>query len=123
MIVRLPTNIYERDILNIIKTRDDFTATRSVMDKETGKNKLIPIWPEGEKSIIYDLCVHDVPNFIHINWPKIDLNAYVTSITRTYNKHKTMVILNLVSCCINDLKLGYKTKVQNGELLFLETEE
>lgn len=123
MIVKLPTDIYERDILNIIKTREDFLQTITKLNKQTGEMETVPIWPEGEKSILYDLCTQNVPAFVHINWEQVNLDEYVTTIKNTYNKHKSMVTLSLVSHCINNLGMGYKTKVQSGELIFLGTEE
>lgn len=123
MIVRAPTNTYEREILNIIKTREDFKATITKYNKDIKQYELVPVWSEGEKSIIYDLCVHDIPAFIQLNWQNMDLDNYITIVKNTYLDHKTMVTINLVSQCINNLKIGYLTKIQYGELVFLRTGE
>ena len=120
MVIKPPENKYEREILKIIKTRQDFLETVTKLNKQTGKMETTNIWPEGEKSILYDLCVHNIPKFIYLDWEHVDLDAYVSNVKSTYSKHKTIMYLNLISLCINNLKIGYKTKVENGTLIFLE---
>lgn len=119
MVVKLPKNDYEREILTILKTRDDFTEMVLGVDKSTKKKTMIPVWSDGEKSIIYDLCTQNIPKYIKLDWENLDINDYVNKITDTYMEHKNMVLLSLISCCINNLEMGYKTKPEAGEIIFL----
>lgn len=88
MIVKPPKDNYEKQIYNIC------------LD--------IPKSPEGEKAIIYDLAVHDIPHFAEIDFSLIDLNNYIQNIIIIYNKYKSSPVINLVTAFIN--KFDFKEK-------------
>lgn len=94
MIVRMPKNKYELEILNLIKEGKEFSKM-----------------PEGEKSIIYDLAT-DLPKYITFDWEDINLKRYVHDIKLSYDKHKNQPGLNVICACINAIFKQYKCKIE-----------
>ena len=90
MIVKPPKNEYEKQIYYIC------------ID--------IPKLPEGEKAIIYDLAVHDIPHFAEVDFSLIDLNDYIQDIIIIYNKYKSSPVINLVTAFINRFDFKEKKK-------------
>lgn len=89
MIVKMPTNDYEKEILEYCKN--------------------IPKLPEGEKSIIYDLATQAIPNQAYIDFRLINIKSYMEDIIIIYNKHKSSPIINLVNMFIKKNNLVSKT--------------
>ena len=120
MIVAPPKNEYQRQIYDIIKTREDFLVTRFGVNRDTKKKEEIPIWSEADKGIVYSLCTRDVPKFARIDWEYINLDWYVTVIKNTYEARKQNTLLAVISHCINNLNLGYQTKVDDKTIIRIQ---
>lgn len=117
MIVKPPKNEYQKQIYNIITTREDFLQTRLGVNRDTKNKEQIPIWSEADKGIVYSLCTSDVPKFVRIDWENTDLDKYVTTIKNTYELKKQNQLLAVISHCINNLNLGYQTKVEDKTIV------
>ncbi len=101
MIVKPPSNKYEKQIYKIITENEEYQGLS-----------------EGEKSIIYDFAIQYIPKYLHIHWETMHIDSYVEVIKDCYKKHPSLTILQCVSSMIN--KFGYKTKVEYGEIVFLD---
>ena len=82
MIVKKPSNKYEKQIYMIIKS-----------DKFEGMSK-------GERAILYDLATQYIPRDAYINFKSIDLDDYVNRVKIIYDKYKNSPIVNLVNMFI-----------------------
>lgn len=88
MIVKPPKNEYEKQIYYICAD--------------------IPKLPEGEKAIIYDLAVYNIPYFADVDFHLINLDNYIRDIIIIYNKYKSSSVINLVTAFIN--RFNFKEK-------------
>ena len=101
MIVKPPSNKYEKQIYTIITENEEYQGLS-----------------EGEKSIIYDFAIQYIPKYIPINWETISINSYIETIKDCCKKHPSLTVLQCTCNIINTF--GYKTKVEYGELVFLD---
>lgn len=102
MIVDLPENEYEKEILGIIKTHNDFSKCS-----------------DGEKSIVYDLC-KQVQQTISIPWKNINLIDYVISVFRTYKSSQHIANIKIIANCINMFFTDYEATLENIGLTGLQ---
>lgn len=117
MTVKRPKTPYEKQIYNILTTRKDFIETKKGINRETKKQEQIPVWSEGDKGIVYDLCTQSIPKVIRLDLEHMDLDKYVTIVKNVYDKQRNIPMINIVSLCINNLNLGYKTKVDDKTIV------
>ena len=94
MIVKLPKTDFELQVYNYINNR-----------------KFNNITNEGDKSILYDLCIM-VKN--KINEEITDIPKYVEQIRLGYLKNKNVTMNAVISNCINKLNIGISANVKNN---------
>lgn len=94
MIVKLPENKYEKEILDTIKTNKEFSKSSN-----------------GEKSIVYDLC-KQVRKTIGIPWEDIELEDYVLLVFKAYKKSPNVPMMNVIVNCINKCFPNYKAYLE-----------
>lgn len=83
MIVKIPTTKYEKELYKLIKDGNEFSKMS-----------------EGEKAIIYDLCI-DLQKYVLFNWEDLDLKNYVHNMKLSYDKYKNQPGINVVCASIN----------------------
>ena len=108
MIIQKPKSKIEKDIYNIISTREDFLRTKIVEDKDTKEKKIIPIWSEGEKAILYDLCTKNISSLYNISFYSLGINYYIDMVKAMYKEHQNYTIEKLVNNVANTLGLEAK---------------
>lgn len=94
MIVKLPKDGFELSIYKYINN-----------------NKFNGITSEGEKSILYDLCLIVQKK---LNIEITDIEKYVNNIRLGYIKNKNTTMNIVISNCINKLNINVKAKVSNN---------
>ena len=92
MIIKPPTNKFEVNVYNYILN-----------------NKFNGITSEGERSILYDLCILIQKR---LNEEITDIQHYVDTIAKVYNKNKNVTMNIVISNCINRLNTNIKAKVE-----------
>lgn len=96
MIVKLPENEYERKVLDIIKTSNEFSKLS-----------------DGEKSIIYDLC-KQVRKTVNISWEYLDLEKYTSLVFQGYKKSPNIPLMNVIVNCINKCFPNYNAYLEGS---------
>ena len=94
MVIKPPKNIYEKEIYNLLVTKPEYAK-----------------YPDGEKSILYDLAVQDIPKYISFNWEDLCLDDYLYKIKLSYDKTKSQPCINVVCACIKRVFPEYDTEL------------
>lgn len=97
MIVKVPTNKYEKEIYNILDTNNKYSKM-----------------PPGERAILYDLATQDIPKYVSFHWEDLDLNKYIHNIKLSYDKTKNLPGINVVKTCINNIFPNIKVDIEGA---------
>ena len=83
MIVKMPETIYEKQIYNEVSTNEEYSTLS-----------------EGEKSILYDLCL-DIHKYVNFDWSSIIIPNYVHNCYKGYTKNRNLISIQVIANCIN----------------------
>lgn len=96
MVVKKPKTDYEKLIYNKISTEKYYATS------------------EGEKAILYDLAIIYIPKYAHIDFKYTDIDFYLHTIKRVYDKRKNTEQINVICECINALFQNKKAHIEGG---------